>query len=210
MPRPNQTPRKPNSKRRGSVFSGGVGRLLSGVLLGMLLAVAGAVVYFASGASAITVTDRSAAWEYPVRSLSMHARSSALTRDPPFPASEDAFEAGARVYHAQCAQCHGTPAHEAMLGRNMAPRAQQFFSVRDRKATSAQSAGELYWKTAFGLRRSGMPAYKNTLTDTQLWQTSLLLHSANEDLPDPVRALLTEQPSHAESGQPTAARTSAP
>ena len=35
-----------------------------------------------------------------------------------------------------------------------------------------------------------MPAYRKSLTNTQLWQLAILLHSADQDLPDPVRNLL--------------------
>jgi mono/diheme cytochrome c family protein len=43
--------------------------------------------------------------------------------------------------------------------------------------------GETYWKVANGIRLTGMPAYKDLLTDTQLWQVALLLSDANKPLP---------------------------
>ena len=43
--------------------------------------------------------------------------------------------------------------------------------------------GETYWKAANGIRLTGMPAYKDILSDTQLWQVSLLLANANKPLP---------------------------
>ena len=188
MARPIQPARKSSKRRSGT---GSAGKLFLGILLGVVLTISAIFVYLFLGSPPVAVTDASALWEYPLRSIPLNARIAAHGRTPPFAASEDVFEAGARTYRAQCAQCHGTPGSESALGRSMVPRAQQFFSVRNRKSTATQSAGELYWKTAFGLRRSGMPAYSSTLTDTQLWQTSLLLHSAADDLPDPVRALLT-------------------
>ena len=38
--------------------------------------------------------------------------------------------------------------------------------------------GETYWKVANGIRLSGMPSYKDLLTETQMWQVSLLLANA--------------------------------
>jgi hypothetical protein len=35
-----------------------------------------------------------------------------------------------------------------------------------------------------------MPSYSHLLTDTQMWQVSLLLKSADQPLPDPVMAIL--------------------
>ncbi len=37
-----------------------------------------------------------------------------------------------------------------------------------------------------------MPAFSHVLTDTQMWQVSLLLKNADQPLPDPVRAILTK------------------
>lgn len=39
---------------------------------------------------------------------------------------------------------------------------------------------ESYWKAANGIRLSGMPAFKNKLTDTQLWQVSQLVTHSDE------------------------------
>lgn len=43
--------------------------------------------------------------------------------------------------------------------------------------------GETYWKAANGIRLTGMPSFKDILSDTQLWQVSLLLANANKPLP---------------------------
>ena len=37
-----------------------------------------------------------------------------------------------------------------------------------------------------------MPAFQHVLTDTQMWQVSLLLKNANADLPLPVTQILTK------------------
>jgi hypothetical protein len=36
-----------------------------------------------------------------------------------------------------------------------------------------------------------MPSYKHILSDTQMWQVSLLLKNADQPLPDPVVQILT-------------------
>jgi mono/diheme cytochrome c family protein len=43
--------------------------------------------------------------------------------------------------------------------------------------------GETYWKVANGIRLTGMPAFKLMLTDTEIWQVSLLLANADKPLP---------------------------
>jgi mono/diheme cytochrome c family protein len=43
--------------------------------------------------------------------------------------------------------------------------------------------GETYWKVANGIRLTGMPAFKDVLTETEMWQVSLLLANADKPLP---------------------------
>jgi thiosulfate dehydrogenase len=177
--------RRAKSARRGT----GAGRFLGGLACGILLTVAAVPAYFYFGHPPVAVSDKPALWEHLTQRVAVDRRMERDARPAPFPAGEDAFEGAARTYRSQCAQCHGSPALESQTGAAMVPRAQQFFT-RDRHNTAARSAGELYWATAFGIRRSGMPAYRKSLSNTQLWQLALLLHSADQELPDPVRDLL--------------------
>jgi mono/diheme cytochrome c family protein len=48
---------------------------------------------------------------------------------------------------------------------------------------SDDPVGETYWKIKNGIRLSGMPSYGHALTETQLWQVSLLLSKADQQLP---------------------------
>ncbi len=107
----------------------------------------------------------------------------------PFGSSEDVFEAGARLYGSRCASCHGTPHHVAAAH----PRALQLWQPnhsRGGTGVSQQRPGEIYRSIAGSAPAAGMPAYRGILTSTQLWQLSLLLSSAGQDLPDPVLRLL--------------------
>ena len=58
---------------------------------------------------------------------------------------------------------------------------------------SGDSVGETYWKVANGIRLSGMPAYSSMLTDTEIWQVSVLLKNADQPLPDPVEKILAQR-----------------
>ncbi len=185
--RPAQRKTAKGGRRSGG--ASGFGRLLLGVFLGVCLSAAAAVAYFYFGKSPVAVSDKPALWEHLAETVSVRRRMSSEAKLPPFPASEEVFEAAAHIYRNQCAVCHGVPGREAAVGRQMLPHAPQFFG-RDRRETSAKAVGELFWPTAFGIRRSGMPAYNHTLSNTQLWQLALLLHSANDELPDPVSNLL--------------------
>ncbi|MFL6450992.1 MAG: c-type cytochrome [Bryobacteraceae bacterium] len=52
-------------------------------------------------------------------------------------------------------------------------------------------AGVTYWKVANGIRLTGMPAYTKALSDTEMWQVSLLLANADK-LPAKVNATLQQ------------------
>jgi thiosulfate dehydrogenase len=56
---------------------------------------------------------------------------------------------------------------------------------------SDDEPGETYWKVSNGIRLTGMPAFNHVLTDTQMWQVTLLLKNADQQLPDPVMGILT-------------------
>jgi hypothetical protein len=52
-------------------------------------------------------------------------------------------------------------------------------------------AGETYWKASNGIRLTGMPAYTGSLSQTEMWQVSLLLANADK-LPQQTHALLAQ------------------
>jgi mono/diheme cytochrome c family protein len=53
--------------------------------------------------------------------------------------------------------------------------------------------GETYWKVANGIRLTGMPSYKNILSETQMWQVAQLLANADK-LPADATAALQPAP----------------
>jgi hypothetical protein len=113
-------------------------------------------------------------------------------KTPPFGTSEDVFEGGAHVYRARCASCHGTPGHEAVFGQNRLPASPQLWKSGKGGGVgvSAKDASDIYTQIAYGRHKSGMPPFAATLSDTQIWQVSLLLKNAGTELPDPVINIL--------------------
>jgi hypothetical protein len=61
--------------------------------------------------------------------------------------------------------------------------------------------GETYWKVANGIRLTGMPSYKGVLTETGMWQVSLLLANADKPLPEAAVAILRGDPPPAPPAQ---------
>jgi len=48
------------------------------------------------------------------------------------------------------------------------------------KGVTDDPVGETYWKAVNGIRLTGMPAYRGSLSDEQLWQVSQLLAHADK------------------------------
>ena len=172
--------------------SGGFGKLFLGFLLGIVTVAAGLFAYLKFGPLPVAVTDTPFPMEKQIVSLPLNARIERESKTAPFGISEDVFESGAHVYRAQCASCHGTPGHDAGFAKHMFPTAPQLWKSHREGVVgvSDDEAGETYWKVANGIRLSGMPSYKHILSDTQMWQVSLLLKNADKELPGPVTQIL--------------------
>lgn len=48
------------------------------------------------------------------------------------------------------------------------------------KGVTDDEPGETYWKVANGIRLTGMPSFKGSLSETEMWQVSMLLANANK------------------------------
>ena len=65
--------------------------------------------------------------------------------------------------------------------------------------------GETFWKVSNGIRLSGMPAYHDVLSETQIWQVSLLLANADKPLPTTAAGQALEPPDSSERASLSAA-----
>ncbi len=122
-----------------------------------------------------------------------HAAVNGAPPPPPFGLSEDVFEAGAHIYKQHCASCHGTPGQDAVAALRMNPPSPQLWKKRGNSSVvgvSAAPPGRTFLQTRDGMRGSGMPSYQHILSDDQIWDVSLLLQSAGQELPDPVLTIL--------------------
>ncbi len=146
----------------------------------MILVPAGAYLYFASGSTPVATTDPMMPMETTLARKALSARiDKEMPKKVPIAADEAAFMAGAEVYRSDCAVCHGFPGMaQGSIAKGMFPEPPHLFRG---KGVSDDEPGETYWKVANGIRLTGMPGFKSSLTETQMWQVSLLL--ANADKP---------------------------
>jgi thiosulfate dehydrogenase len=158
-----------------------------GFILGVLVVVGGAYYYFASGMAPVAVADPMMPFEKKMANLALDAHiEKRHVGESPLPADEPNLLAGADVYLKNCATCHGLPGHPVDYLKTMFPKPPQLF---EGKGVTDDPASESYWKAANGIRLSGMPAFKDKLTNTQLWQVSQLVAHSNE-IPESVKNVL--------------------
>ena len=104
------------------------------------------------------------------------------------PASEENLLTGAKIYRERCVECHGLPGGTAsVISKGMYPAPPQFF---ERKVVGNDPVGQNYWIVANGIRLTGMPGYRQSLDEGQLWQVSQFLSNRGK-LPAGATELLT-------------------
>jgi thiosulfate dehydrogenase len=108
---------------------------------------------------------------------------------PPFQASKDDFISAAHLYREHCAVCHGLPNEpKTFIAQGMYPKPPELLKG---KGVTDDPAGESYWKIANGIRLTGMPGFKKTLSEKEMWQISQLLAGADK-LPSEVMDALNK------------------
>lgn len=172
-------------------------RFLFGVMVGILSIPIALAFWLHEGRVPVAVGDPPLPAERQITHAALNARiDRELVRRPPIQPDEPSLAAGAHLYAAKCAVCHGVPGKASPLGSVMFPSAPQLW-VKHRNSdvvgVSDDEPGETYWKVANGIRLSGMPEFHTELSDTQLWQVSILLANADKQLPGSVTSALQGQ-----------------
>jgi len=100
------------------------------------------------------------------------------TKTPPFQASKDDYVSAAHLYRQHCAPCHGLPGEpKSAIAQGMYPDPPELFKGT---GVTDDPPSESYWKIANGIRLSGMPGYKKTLSEKELWEISELVANADK------------------------------
>ena len=152
---------------------------LAGILIGIVIVPLAVYYYFSTGRAPVATTDKPLPFEHKLANSALHAHiNKEMIKTPPIPANEENYLAGAPIYREHCAVCHGLPGQEPdMIAKGMFPKPPRLFRG---KGVTDDEPGETYWKVANGIRLTGMPAFKSSLNDTQMWQVSLLLANADK------------------------------
>lgn len=127
--------------------------------------------------------------EFPLK----HRIAAQAPKSVPIAVDEASLVGGAEVYRDHCAACHGYYKKPVSFAAHMEPSAPQLWEARPNSQAigiSDKPAAESYWMIANGVRLSGMPAYKQVLTDHEIWEVALLLSNADKPLPPGALSIL--------------------
>jgi mono/diheme cytochrome c family protein len=150
-----------------------------GIIFTLICLAAGVYLYFAGGYVPTATSAQAMPFEKKLANKALEARmEKEAPKNVPIQADETVLVAGANIYKDNCAVCHGLPGKpETPIARGQYPRPPQLFHGH---GVTDDPPGEIYWKASNGIRLTGMPGFKGSFTDTQLWQVSLLLKNADK------------------------------
>jgi thiosulfate dehydrogenase len=156
--------------------------LILGIILGALILVAAGYLYFAWGQAPVATASPSMPFERTFAKLGLHKYLDKLPHpNPAVPADEPNFLQGAKIYKEHCAVCHGLPDQpKNFIALGMFPKPPQLFQGM---GVTDDEPWETYWKVSGGIRMTGMPGFVGHLTDTQMWQVTVLLKNMDKISP---------------------------
>ena len=120
----------------------------------------------------------------------------------PVPETDEVVSQGQEVFLGSCAQCHGPDARgDTSIGRNMYPPAMDLSSPHVQHWSDA----ELFWIIQNGVRLTGMPSWKSSISDNDTWKLARFIHklprlgaaSASTAVPSQSQAAISTQDKYA-------------
>ena len=165
-------------------------KFIIGVIIGILIFPAAVYLYFRFGYAPVATAASPIPFERKLAHLGLNARiDKEAPKSAPFQPTDADMQNGAHLYRDHCAMCHGgVNTGKTPTAKGMFPQPPQLLHG---KGVTDDPAGETYWKVANGIRLTGMPAYRDSLSEKEMWQVSLLLAGADK-LSDDVQSILKQ------------------
>ena len=166
-----------------------IGLMALGLILGLAVIAAAAYYYVSAGYAPVGTAAAPLPFEKTITTMALNAR--VKTEAPattPLPVTDENLVAGARAYSQYCAVCHGLIGQpETEISKGMFPKPPKLFGGN---GVTDDPIGETYWKIENGIRLTGMPAFRQSLSEDQIWQMALLLANA-EKLPPVAKTIIS-------------------
>lgn len=112
----------------------------------------------------------------------------------PVPLTDENLAAGIRLYQAHCVICHGTAAgteSASPVAKGEYPAPPQLAS----EGVEDDPQGWTFWKIKHGIRWTGMPSWRKSLEDREIWTLALFLKHMDKLPPGPEAAWRAVRPS---------------
>lgn len=176
-------------------------KFILGLIVGIVIVPLAIFAYFVSGSAPVATSAEAMPFERMLAHKALEERiDKEAPKTAPMLANDATFAAGADVYKQHCAVCHGLAAGElSAIAKGEFPRPPELLQG---KGVTDDEAGETYWKVANGIRLTGMPGFKQSLSDAQMWQVSLLLANADKISEAVKQSLLPAPPAPADATLP--------
>lgn len=145
-----------------------------GVFVTVLAAIAGGYYFVASGALPAGQDVKPSPLEKWAAKKSLRAtiKREAGGLKSPLPTTDANLAAGSALFVAHCKVCHGGPDDApSAIAKGLSPAAPQL--AKD--GVEDDPEGTIYWKIAHGIRFTGMPAFRSSLSEPEMWQLALFL-----------------------------------
>ncbi len=168
-----------------------IGSFLLGCFATGVAIVIGAYLFVALGGVSMKTTAAPLPFEKALAKLALHASfAGAEDKQNPLPVTEDNMLAGARLFAQHCAICHSTPGQpRSAISKGEFPKPPRLFEPG--QMVTDDPEGVTHWKVTHGIRLSGMPGFRDTLSATERWQLTMLVAHADKLSPAVLAALAT-------------------
>jgi thiosulfate dehydrogenase len=155
-----------------------VKRFLGSVFLGVCLCLVAEFLFLTRGGMPVGTRGGPLPFERFLAATALRTAIGPSAGEPsPIPADPANLVAGAHVYREECEVCHGAWGRpKSPIAAGMYPPPPQLLPPR--KGVTDDPVGETHWKVKNGIRLTGMPGFEGALSDTEIWQVSLLLRHA--------------------------------
>ena len=165
-------------------------KFLLGVVVGIVLVALASYLFMTRGGIFMGTDAKPLPMERTIARAAVTASIGKSADDPsPLPADETNLLAGAKIYMQTCAGCHGRLDQASSGAKGFYPPPPHLLPPG--KGVTDRSIGTVHWFVKNGIRFSAMAAFNQKLSDSEIWQVSLLLRNADK-LPDSVKESLRQ------------------
>jgi thiosulfate dehydrogenase len=150
-----------------------------GVVVGIGLVVLASYLFVTRGGIFMGTDTKPLPLERSIAGAAITASIGKSAGDPsPLPADETNLLGGAKIYMQACAGCHGRLDQASSNAKGFYPRPPHLLPPG--KGVTDDPVGATHWVVKNGIRFSAMPSFNQKLSDSEIWQVSLLLRNADK------------------------------